>query len=42
MVSKPVYDVITIFIASTKIPESEGSLSPSRFYGNCPTIIHTF
>ena len=42
MVSKRVYDVITIFIASTKIPESEGSLSPSRFYGNCPIITHTF
>ena len=30
---KEVCDVITMFIASTKIEELEGSISPSSFYG---------
>ena len=33
ILSKQVYDVVTMFIAPTKILEREGSISPSRFYG---------
>ena len=29
---------MVVHIASAKIPEREESISPSSFYGNCPTI----
>ena len=31
-----------MFIALVKIPEHEGSISPSSFMGNYPTIGHVF
>ena len=30
---------IFVFIASAKIPEREGSISPSSFYGQLPDVI---
>ena len=36
ILSKRVFDVITVFIASAKILECEGSISPSTFYGKLP------
>ena len=36
ILSRRVYDVITMLTASTKIPKREGSISPSRFYGQLP------
>ena len=33
ILSKRVCEVFTMFIASAKIPEREGSISPSSFYG---------
>ena len=34
-------EVNAILIASAKIPEREGSISPCRFMGNCLTVSHT-
>ena len=39
ILSKRVCDVITMFIASTKTPKHEGSISPSSM-SNCLTISH--
>ena len=35
-------EMMFLVIASAKIPERKGSISPSSFYGNCPTISYTF
>ena len=34
-------EVNAMLIASAKIPEREGSISPCRFMGNCLTVSHT-
>ena len=36
ILSERVCDVVTMFTASTKIPEREGSISLSSFYGKLP------
>ena len=33
--------VDAMLIAAAKIPKSDGSISPSSFYVNCPTTSHT-
>ena len=35
-------EMIFLVITSGKIPEREGSISPSSFYGNCRTFSYTF
>ena len=42
VLSKRLCDLITMFIASTKIAKREGASHHPDFWGNCTTISHTF